>query len=100
MLDRNFLIGQYFALVLFTFNCVQVQLLVSNEDVDNYKQIKSDLDRLRILVEKSELWVYKGRSPSPIPTKIKKRQSKITGDEAPKVEPIPALVSGERILLN
>uniref|UniRef100_A0A671SQG8 Inositol 1,4,5-trisphosphate receptor n=1 Tax=Sinocyclocheilus anshuiensis TaxID=1608454 RepID=A0A671SQG8_9TELE len=37
----------------------QVQLLVTNQDVDNYKQIKSDLDQLRSNVEKSELWVYK-----------------------------------------
>lgn len=27
--------------------------------MDNYKQIKSDLDQLRSIVEKSELWVYK-----------------------------------------
>ena len=37
----------------------QVQLLVSDSDVENYKQIKTDLDELRLLVEKSELWVYK-----------------------------------------
>ena len=37
----------------------QVQLLVTTSDVDNYKQIKADLDELRNLVEKSELWVYK-----------------------------------------
>ncbi|XP_013415241.1 inositol 1,4,5-trisphosphate receptor [Lingula anatina] len=37
----------------------QVQLLVSAGDVENYKQIKTDLDELRLLVEKSELWVYK-----------------------------------------
>ncbi|XP_039564002.1 inositol 1,4,5-trisphosphate receptor type 2 isoform X6 [Passer montanus] len=37
----------------------QVQLLVSNQDVDNYKQIKADLDQLRLTVEKSELWVEK-----------------------------------------
>uniref|UniRef100_A0A8C1R543 Inositol 1,4,5-trisphosphate receptor n=1 Tax=Cyprinus carpio TaxID=7962 RepID=A0A8C1R543_CYPCA len=37
----------------------QVQLLVTSQDVDNYKQIKSDLDQLRSNVEKSELWVYK-----------------------------------------
>lgn len=61
----------------------QVQLLVSNEDVDNYKQIKSDLDKLRLLVEKSELWVYKGRSSSPVPHSrpgTKKRQSKLPAD--------------------
>lgn len=39
----------------------QVQLLVSASDVENYKQIKADLDDLRLLVEKSELWVYKDR---------------------------------------
>ncbi|XP_032895218.1 inositol 1,4,5-trisphosphate receptor type 2 [Amblyraja radiata] len=37
----------------------QVQLLVSSQDVDNYKQIKGDLDLLRLTVEKSELWVEK-----------------------------------------
>uniref|UniRef100_A0A8B9KDI4 Inositol 1,4,5-trisphosphate-gated calcium channel ITPR2 n=1 Tax=Astyanax mexicanus TaxID=7994 RepID=A0A8B9KDI4_ASTMX len=38
---------------------VQVQLLVTSQDVENYKQIKADLDQLRSIVEKSELWVYK-----------------------------------------
>uniref|UniRef100_A0A7N8YJQ7 Inositol 1,4,5-trisphosphate receptor n=1 Tax=Mastacembelus armatus TaxID=205130 RepID=A0A7N8YJQ7_9TELE len=37
----------------------QVQLLVSEQDVENYKQIKADLDELRLTVEKSELWVEK-----------------------------------------
>ena len=32
---------------------------MSNNDIENYKQIKSDLDRMRLLVEKSELWVFK-----------------------------------------
>ncbi|XP_029457322.1 inositol 1,4,5-trisphosphate receptor type 1 isoform X1 [Rhinatrema bivittatum] len=41
----------------------QVQLLVTSQDVDNYKQIKHDLDQLRSIVEKSELWVYKGQGP-------------------------------------
>ena len=58
-----------------------MQLLVSNEDVQNYQQIKTDLDDLRLLVEKSELWVYKGRSPSPSAMftrpGIRKRPSKI-----------------------
>ena len=63
----------------------QVQLLVSAEDIDNYKQIKEDLDKLRILVEKSELWVYKGRSISPLPVfanrpGVKKRGSKLMLD--------------------
>ncbi|XP_028304316.1 inositol 1,4,5-trisphosphate receptor type 2 isoform X2 [Gouania willdenowi] len=37
----------------------QVQLLVSKQDVGNYKQIKTDLDQMRLTVEKSELWVEK-----------------------------------------
>jgi inositol 1,4,5-triphosphate receptor type 1 len=40
----------------------QVQLLVSDQDIESYKQIKTDLDVLRQCVEKSELWVYKSRS--------------------------------------
>lgn len=40
----------------------QVQLLVSDSDVESYKQIKSDLDILRQSVEKSELWVYKSKA--------------------------------------
>lgn len=39
----------------------QVQLLVSDSDVESYKQIKADLDVLRQSVEKSELWVYKSK---------------------------------------
>lgn len=41
---------------------LQVQLLISAQDVENYKLIKADLDRLRTLVEKSELWVEKKSS--------------------------------------
>ena len=55
----------------------QVQLLVSDSDVENYKQIKSDLDELRLLVEKSELWVYKKKSEG------KKEKKKTEEDEAP-----------------
>lgn len=40
----------------------QVQLLVSDSDVESYKQIKTDLDVLRQSVEKSELWVYKSKN--------------------------------------
>ena len=39
-----------------------MQLLISANDVENYKQIKADLDDLRNIVEKSELWVYKDRA--------------------------------------
>lgn len=41
-----------------------MQLLVSDADVESYKQIKSDLDVLRQSVEKSELWVYKSNKPT------------------------------------
>lgn len=41
----------------------QVQLLVSDNDVESYKQIKADLDVFRQSVEKSELWVYKSKGP-------------------------------------
>lgn len=44
------------------FHYLQVQLLISAQDVENYKLIKADLDRLRTLVEKSELWVEKKSS--------------------------------------
>ncbi|XP_067095628.1 inositol 1,4,5-trisphosphate receptor type 3 isoform X3 [Osmerus mordax] len=46
--------------VLHTFK--QVQLLISAQDVDSYKLIKSNLDLLRTMVEKSELWVEKKNS--------------------------------------
>ncbi|RNA42187.1 inositol 1-4-5-trisphosphate receptor isoform X1 [Brachionus plicatilis] len=37
----------------------QIQLLVSDEDVTNYNKIKTGIERLRLLVEQSELWIYK-----------------------------------------
>ena len=55
-----------------TLLAAQVQLLVSNSDVENYKQIKSDLDELRLLVEKSELWVYKSKKDLPTETRARK----------------------------
>jgi hypothetical protein len=57
-----------------------VQLLVSESDVENYKQIKADLDELRLLVEKSELWVYKSKSEG------KKEKKKKDGDDGDKVD--------------
>ncbi|MFH4978380.1 hypothetical protein AB6A40_005089 [Gnathostoma spinigerum] len=39
----------------------QVQLLVSNGDVENYRQVDRDLFILKILTEKSELWVHADR---------------------------------------
>ena len=40
----------------------QVQLLVSERDVDNYRLIKENLDILRVLVEEAELWVKRKES--------------------------------------
>ena len=39
-----------------------MQLLISSSDANNYLQIKEDLDSLRLLVEKSELWIQKKKS--------------------------------------
>ena len=33
--------------------------MVSDDDVNNYNKIKTDLDKLRLLVEQSELWIFK-----------------------------------------
>uniref|UniRef100_A0A673YQJ8 Inositol 1,4,5-trisphosphate receptor n=1 Tax=Salmo trutta TaxID=8032 RepID=A0A673YQJ8_SALTR len=76
----------------------QVQLLVTSQDVDNYKQIKSDLDQLRSIVEKSELWVYKrqgdddgGDGPSESDHKKKvfshSNSVHVQGDSAPSLFP-------------
>ena len=46
-------------LKIFSKILLKIQLLVSDEDVDNYNKIKTNLDKLRLLVEQSELWVYK-----------------------------------------
>ncbi|XP_055933546.1 inositol 1,4,5-trisphosphate receptor-like isoform X7 [Argiope bruennichi] len=59
----------------------QVQLLVSASDVENYKQIKSDLDELRLLVEKSELWVFKSKQEE---TSKKKKSTDDDGDGEPE----------------
>lgn len=58
---------------------MQVQLLVSDSDVESYKQIKSDLDVLRQSVEKSELWVYKCRSDDGSGTKLKEKDDEDEG---------------------
>ena len=36
---------------------VQVQLLVSTEDIQNFALIRKSLERLKLLVEEAELWV-------------------------------------------
>ena len=67
--------------VPFLFVPSQVQLLVQDSDVESYKQIKGDLDDLRNLVEKSELWVYKGRSTDAAAAKGKKKKKKDDEEE-------------------
>ena len=61
----------------------QVQLLVSDSDVESYKQIKSDLDVLRQSVEKSELWVYKSKI---VDHSDKKKKSKEDDDDVGEKE--------------
>uniref|UniRef100_A0A670ZYH1 Inositol 1,4,5-trisphosphate receptor n=1 Tax=Pseudonaja textilis TaxID=8673 RepID=A0A670ZYH1_PSETE len=69
--------------VLHTFK--QVQLLISAQDVENYKVIKSELDKLRMMVEKSELWVEKkGNSKGENGQEGEKKEKKErTTDEEP-----------------
>uniref|UniRef100_A0A8D0EEI2 Inositol 1,4,5-trisphosphate receptor n=1 Tax=Salvator merianae TaxID=96440 RepID=A0A8D0EEI2_SALMN len=69
--------------VLHTFK--QVQLLISAQDVENYKVIKSELDKLRMMVEKSELWVEKkGSSKGEDGQEGEKKEKKEhTADEEP-----------------
>ncbi|XP_058499615.1 inositol 1,4,5-trisphosphate receptor type 3 isoform X2 [Solea solea] len=70
--------------VLHTFK--QVQLLISSQDVENYKLIKADLDRLRTLVEKSELWVEKKNSGGD-GKKDKKDKKEIEGGASEEAAP-------------
>ena len=58
-----------------------MQLLVSESDVENYKQIKCDLDELRLMVEKSELWVFKAKQDS-----VKKKKTE--GEDGGKVRKV------------
>ncbi|XP_062854471.1 inositol 1,4,5-trisphosphate receptor type 3 [Trichomycterus rosablanca] len=67
--------------VLHTFQ--QVQLLISEQDVENYKLIKFDLERLRTTVEKSELWVVKKSGSD---KKKDKKDKKDKGDKEEKGE--------------
>uniref|UniRef100_A0A671RGH3 Inositol 1,4,5-trisphosphate receptor n=1 Tax=Sinocyclocheilus anshuiensis TaxID=1608454 RepID=A0A671RGH3_9TELE len=66
----------------------QVQLLVSEEDVENYKKIKASLDQLRLTVEKSELWVEKsgGYSSEDIAENQNKEQNLEDGSSKPQID--------------
>ena len=65
---------------------------MSESDVENYKQIKSDLDELRLMVEKSELWVYKAKSGEG-----KKKKKEKEGDDKVSVTKVLVLVIHETI---
>lgn len=54
-----------------------MQLLVTEKDIENYKKIKQDLDELRNIVEKSELWVYKSKQDKKKGDKVKKLVSDV-----------------------
>lgn len=71
----------------------QVQLLVTAQDVENYDQIKSDLDKMRNLVEKSELWVYKKVKSDDSGKKKKKDGDKGSDKKEKKQSEAPSDVS-------
>ncbi|XP_053664267.1 inositol 1,4,5-trisphosphate receptor [Anopheles marshallii] len=69
----------------------QVQLLVSDSDVESYKQIKSDLDVLRQSVEKSELWVYKSKQTDDLLAGGGEGESQLNFDQGPELNPEQSL---------
>ncbi|KAH0948674.1 hypothetical protein HN011_002941 [Eciton burchellii] len=71
----------------------QVQLLVSDSDVESYKQIKADLDVLRQSVEKSELWVYKSKIEE---HGSKKKKNKEEEDEGTTPRKTPMLSTTDK----
>ncbi|KAG9334479.1 hypothetical protein JZ751_007562 [Albula glossodonta] len=84
-----------FLLSVFKKEFVEVQLLISTQDVDNYKLIKTDLDRLRTMVEKSELWVEKKGSSGGGDGKKDKKDKKEKA-ETPSEEPPPKKEKSEK----
>ncbi|XP_035720753.1 inositol 1,4,5-trisphosphate receptor-like isoform X4 [Vespa mandarinia] len=73
----------------------QVQLLVSDSDVESYKQIKADLDVLRQSVEKSELWVYKSKATEEHGNKKKKSKEDEEDSSTPRKAP-PQLSTSDK----
>ena len=45
--------------LLYDLCMLQVQLLVSKKEKDNYQRIRSNLEKLKGLVDEAELWVQK-----------------------------------------
>lgn len=62
--------------------------MVSDSDVESYKQIKADLDILRQSVEKSELWVYKSKATEEHGNKKKKSKEEEDDTTAPRKTPL------------
>lgn len=62
--------------------------MVSDSDVESYKQIKADLDILRQSVEKSELWVYKSKATEEHGNKKKKSKEEEDETTAPRKTPL------------
>ncbi len=62
----------------------------------SYKQIKDDLDGLRLLVEKSELWVYKSKSAEEKSGKSGSGAPSVAGGQAGSNQSAP-LVNGATI---
>ncbi|XP_064398624.1 inositol 1,4,5-trisphosphate receptor type 2-like isoform X2 [Halichondria panicea] len=69
----------------------QVQLLVSAEDIDNYKTIRKNLDKLKALVEEAELWVQKTPMLSEQRQPKLSRKSSVAGPIAEEVAAIAAV---------
>jgi len=53
-------------------------LLVTKDEHENYKEIKKSLDQLRLLVEKSELWVWKGKTAAASDVPSNRRGDSVT----------------------
>nr|XP_026691346.1 inositol 1,4,5-trisphosphate receptor type 1 isoform X3 [Ciona intestinalis] len=76
-----------------------VQLLVTKDEHENYTEIKRNLDQLRLLVEKSELWVWKGKASNPASHENPRENS--TGSITETITPIGDIcILPPRILRN
>lgn len=77
-----------------------MQLLVSDSDVESYKQIKADLDILRQSVEKSELWVYKSKATEEHGSKKKKSKEEEDEATAPRKTPLLSALDKQGFCLD
>lgn len=79
----------------------QVQLLVSDSDIESYKQIKTDLDVLRQCVEKSELWVYKSKGATEDDqTPLPRTDDTLDNDGQPQFEQVSEYQKIQDILIR